>query len=82
MGLVETAKTGDRLATLKELRTVLAQTITDTKSARETSALALQLRLCLAEIDEIEKSMQPDDSELAQYLAEHKTRFVRPDRRK
>lgn len=81
MGLVEIAENGDRLATLKELRTVLAQTITSTSSARETSALALQLRLVLAEIDEIEKGQQPDDGELAQFLREKNKPSVRPDRR-
>lgn len=53
MGLVESADGGDRLATLQELRGVLAVSITQCESMRDIAALAGRLQAVLSEIEEL-----------------------------
>lgn len=85
MELTKVAQNGDHLETLKALREVLARTIETTSSARETATLALQLRMVLTEIDELEQMQrQPDDAisvMLKRREEEGQPGAVRPDRR-
>lgn len=55
MPLVESAASGDRLAALKDLRDLIARTITETDSARDVAALSRQLTDVLALIEVAEK---------------------------
>lgn len=86
MKLTETAQNGDHLETLKALREVLARTIETTSSARETATLALQLRMVLAEIDELEQSRMQNDDEISKLLKKREEKglpgTVRPKKRK
>lgn len=85
MKLTETARNGDHLETLKALREVLARTIETTSSARETATLALQLRMVLTEIDELEQMQKKDEDALSMLLKrreeEGQPGAVRPDKR-
>jgi hypothetical protein len=51
MDLIEAADGGDRLATLIELRGVLAKAIAECESKRDLSGLARQFQQVLVEID-------------------------------
>lgn len=86
MKLVETAQNGDHLETLKALREVLAKTIETTSSARETATLALQLRMVLAEIDELEQDRKQNDDEISKLLKKREKEgqpgAVRPEKRR
>ena len=86
MKLVETAQNGDHLETLKALREVLAETIESTSSARERATLALQLRMVLSEIDELEQDRKQNDDEISELLRrreeEGQPGAVRPEKRR
>jgi hypothetical protein len=55
MSLYETAATGDQLATLKELRQVIAREISNTESARDVAPLARQLVEVMDKIARLEQ---------------------------
>lgn len=59
MGLIEAADSGDRLATLRELRGVLARSIYGAESSRDVAALSRQLVDVTAEIAALEKAAEP-----------------------
>lgn len=54
--LTVSAASGDRLATLRDLRDVLALTIVETDSARDVAALSRQLTDVLEQIDTVLKA--------------------------
>lgn len=56
MTLPETAASGDRLATLRDLRDLLARTITEADSARDVASLSRQLTDVLSLIETAEKA--------------------------
>lgn len=56
MTLPETAATGDRLATLRDLRDVLAKSIVETDSGPAVAALSRQLTDVLSQIEVAEKA--------------------------
>ena len=56
MTLPETAASGDRLATLRDLRDLLARTITESDSARDVASLSRQLTDVLSLIETAEKA--------------------------
>jgi len=55
MGLVETANTGNRLETLKELRAILATKINNGAGARDLAALSRQFTSVLEQIAGLEE---------------------------
>jgi len=59
VSLHESARGGDRLATLTALRDVLAEQIDNTESARDVAALSLRLMDVLRQVDELEKASAP-----------------------
>jgi hypothetical protein len=59
MSLVDSAKAGDRLKALEDLRDLLARTIVATESARDVAALSRQLTDVLAKVDEA-KAAKPE----------------------
>ena len=61
MTLPESAASGDRLATLRDLRDVLAATIHGCTSTRDLAALSLRLQSVLEEIAELEAEHVVDD---------------------
>ena len=58
MSLAESARSGDRLATLCDLRDLLAEELETTGEARDVAALALRLTDVLAQIDAMPASRQ------------------------
>lgn len=50
-GLSDSCRSGDRVAALRDLRDLLAQTIVSSDSARDVAALSRQLVDVLAQID-------------------------------
>jgi hypothetical protein len=54
--LVESAASGSRLAALRDLRDLIARTITATDSARDVAALSRQLTDVLGQIEDVEKA--------------------------
>ena len=61
MTLPESASSGDRLATLRDLRDVLAATIHGCTSTRDLAALSLRLQSVLEEIAELEAEHVVED---------------------
>lgn len=53
MSLVESAQTGDRLRTLRDLRDHLAAAVEDCESLRDLASLSGRLQSVLGEIDEL-----------------------------
>lgn len=60
MGLVEIANTGNRLATLRELRDRIALQIDSTDSARDVAALAQRLMDVLEQIEQLDPAERGD----------------------
>jgi hypothetical protein len=54
--LVESAASGSRLAALRDLRDLIAKTITATDSARDVAALSRQMTDVLGQIEDVEKA--------------------------
>ena len=62
MSLPKSAASGDRLATLRDLRDVLASSIEACESMRDLAALSGRLQAVLAEIDELSPTEQEVDA--------------------
>lgn len=73
--LTETAASGDRLATLRDLRDLLARQIEDCDSLRDLAALASRLQAVLAEIAQLEPKKAEGDGidEIAKRRAARRT---------
>ena len=60
--LIETAATGDRLATLRDLRDLLAREIVACESSRDLAALSRQLTDVLAQIEALAPAEKKGDA--------------------
>lgn len=71
MALIDSASSGDRLSTLRDLRDVLASNIDSCESLRDLSSLAARLQSVLEEIDKLEGPKETGDGidEIAQRRA-------------
>lgn len=72
--LIEAARSGDRLTTLRALRDVLAATITIASSGRDVAALSRQLTEVLAQIEALEKAPEVKGTPLDELEKRRSTR--------
>jgi len=71
--LIDAAKTGNRLETLKALRSLLSERLQESGSDRDIASMSRRLMQCLTEIEELEK--ERDESKHGDSIDELRKRF-------